>query len=339
VNQPAMRLWVNLIALLALSLTVPGPPLVGAEEIRGFAPSEPLAPLPATPPLDRDRVALGGRLFHDTIMSRRQTLSCSSCHDLSIGGTVPLKRTIGYDGRMHAFNAPTIFNVGHNYRLGWRGKFTSLALQNERVLIDPNLMANEWGILLPRLSRHHYYGAEFKRVYGNVPDRESVLDALVSFQRSLTTPNAPFDLFLQGDTNAISAQQKHGYELFKGYGCMSCHQGAHIGGNMFQIFGVFADPETDRLSATLSPEWPLNDIAQDQEAFRVPSLRNVAVTAPYFHDGRAETLREAVAIMGRSQLGREIADTEIDAITAFLESLTGEYNGKRLQTSNGEDRR
>ena len=108
---------------------------------------------------------------------------------------------------------------------------------------------------------------------------------------------------------------------------------------MFQIFGVFADPETDRLSATLSPEWPLNDIAQDQEAFRVPSLRNVAVTAPYFHDGRAETLREAVAIMGRSQLGREIADTEIDAITAFLESLTGEYNGKRLQTSNGEDRR
>lgn len=302
---------------------------------------EALFPLPPAPRLDLAKAALGERLFYDPILSKRQMISCSSCHDLSTGGTIHIKRTVGYDGRMHDFNAPTIFNTGNNYRLGWRGKFTSLVVQNESVLLDENLMANSWEALLPRLAANEYYRAQFKASYGKLPDRESVLDALVTFQRSLVTPNAPFDRFLNGEKDAISAQQKHGYELFINYGCVSCHQGSNIGGNMFQIFGIFADPETKMPANAQSvlPHRPLTNIDEEGDVFRVPSLRNVEVTAPYFHDGRAETLPEAVAIMGRSQLGRELADSDIAAIVDFLKSLTGDYHGKRLEASSAEDRR
>jgi len=300
---------------------------------------EPLSPLPPAPKLDLSKAVLGGQLFHDPILSRRQTLSCSSCHDLSTGGTIPVKRTVGYEGRMHAFNAPTVFNVGNNYRLGWRGKHTSLAIQNENVLLDPNLMSNDWETLLPRLSEDAQYRTLFKSIYGTQPTRDNVLDALVAFQRSLVTPSAPFDRFLQGDPTAITAKQKYGYKLFKDYGCVSCHQGSNIGGNMFQIFGVFADPATVRSPVTVSPQWSLSAVQQDQKTFRVPSLRNVEVTAPYFHDGRVETLSEAVSVMGISQLGRELAFDEIDAIVSFLKSLTGEYNGERLKNPTHQNRK
>lgn len=300
---------------------------------------EPLSPLPTAPVLSETKVRLGGRLFHDPILSGRQTLACSSCHDLATGGTIRAQRTVGYEGRMHAFNAPTIFNVGNNYRLGWRGKHTSLEVQNENVLLDTNLMANDWETLIPRLSATPFYRTQFASVYNSQPKREAVLDALVAFQRSLATPNAPFDRFLQGERDAITPSQQYGYKLFKEYGCVSCHQGSNVGGNMFQIFGVFADPTTVDLPASKTPQWPLSAAQQDQETFRVPSLRNVEVTAPYFHDGRAETLSEAVSIMGITQLGRELATDEIDAIVAFLQSLTGDYNGKRLETSVHEDQR
>lgn len=300
-----------------------------------------LFPLPSAPRLNAAEVELGKTLFNDPILSRRQMLSCASCHNLKAGGTVALKRTIGYNRQMHEFNAPTVFNVGNNYRLGWRGKFTSLAVQNENVLLDRNLMANDWETLLPRLSANSFYRARFKAIYGKSPDRDSVLDALVVFQRSLVTPNAPFDRFLKGDVNAISQQQKRGYDVFKSYGCVSCHQGSNIGGNMFQIFGVFAPPEPAGHAAPPAGilPWPLAGPNEDREVFRVPSLRNVEVTAPYFHDGRASSLSEAVAIMGRSQLGRELAENDIAAIVEFLKSLTGDYNGERLKARAVESRR
>ncbi len=300
-----------------------------------------LSPLPTSPRLNAAKVELGKNLFYDPILSKRQMLSCASCHNLRTGGTVPLKRTIGYDGRMHQFNASTIFNVGNNYRLGWRGKFTSLAAQNENVLLDQNLMANDWQTLLPRLAADNGYRAWFKAIYGKSPDREGVLDALVVFQRSLVTPNAPFDRFLEGEVDAISPKQKRGYEIFTSVGCVSCHQGSNIGGNMFQIFGVFAPPETASVAtpSTDVSRWALKTANENQEVFRVPSLRNVEVTAPYFHDGRAASLSEAVAVMGKSQLGRELAANDIDAIVEFLKSLTGDYNGERLKAPSVEDRR
>lgn len=312
-------------------------------EGQNLAPSlrDPIAPLPPAPPLDANKAALGKRLFGDKILSSKQALACTSCHDLTAGGTVPLKRTIGYNGKMHRFNAPTIFNVGNNYRLGWRGDFTSLEAQNEKVLMDENLMAVDWPTLLSRLSKDNVYSALFMKAYGKRVDRENLLNALATFQRSLVTPNAPFDKFLQGDKAAIAAQQARGYELFRNYGCASCHQGSNIGGNMFQKFGIFAAPMTNGTIVNDGDlgRWTITGADRDLGVFRVPSLRNVEVTAPYFHDGRADTLPEAVNIMARSQLGREIPAADVADIVAFLNSLTGEYDGHKLKKARAETNR
>jgi len=296
------------------------------------APSRGEALSPVAPPgyLDPRKVALGGQLFHDPILSKRGMLSCSSCHDLRAGGTIAVRRTVGYEGRMHAFNAPTIFNVGNSHRLGWRGSTTSLAAQNLKVLLDPNLMGNQWEALLPRLNANDAYRNRFTAVYGRAADADAVLDALVTFQRSLVTPDAPFDRYLKGDTTAISGHQKLGYKLFRDYGCISCHQGSNVGGNMLQIFGVFGDPGSDRSLTASEVEARLDDSDRSQDVFRVPSLRNVELTAPYFHDGRTDSLREAIAIMAKSQLGRALPDGDICAIELFLKSLTGTYDGKAL---------
>lgn len=316
----------------SISAIFPNEPSAAAsdEVLQTSAAQSALSPLPPPVILPPSKVILGERLFHDPVLSGREKLSCSVCHDLKAGGTIRLPRTIGYDGQIHAFNAPTIFNVGSNYRLGWRGKFTSLIVQNEAVLNDRGLMAANWPRLLSRLRDDPEYLASFRQVYGAPPTRETVLDALVTFQMSLATPNAPFDRFLLGDKAALNPTEKEGYRLFIDYGCVSCHQGANIGGNMFQIFGVFAQPGAAEVAVNSDLDERLQASDGDGSVFRVPSLRNVEVTAPYFHDGSAETLQEAIAVMGRSQLGRELPQNDIDSLQAFLTSLTGEYNGKRL---------
>lgn len=324
--------------LVGLAFSVSEPldvsPIASASDrvLQSFAAQTAVSPLPPPSMLPPAKVALGERLFHDPVLSGREKLSCSACHDLNAGGTIRLPRTIGYDGQVHAFNAPTIFNVGSNYRLGWRGKFTSLIVQNQAVLNDSGLMAANWPRLLSRLTNHTEYHALFRQVYGEPPTQETVLDALVAFQMSLATPNAPFDRYLLGDDSALNSTEKEGFKLFMEYGCVSCHQGANIGGNMFQIFGVFADPGASEIAVDSNLDERLQASEGDETVFRVPSLRNVEVTAPYFHDGRAATLPEAIAIMGRSQLGRELSESDIDSLAAFLNSLTGEYNGRRLST-------
>jgi cytochrome c peroxidase len=305
------------------------------------AQSEPMARVRVPMHLDRARVALGEKLFRDPVLSGRGMLACTSCHDLEKGGTVGQRRTIGYQGKMHRFNAPSIFNVGNNYRLGWRGEFTDLKKQNERVLLDENLMAVEWETLLERLRGIDSYGALFREAYERDMQKDDVLDALAAFQRSLVTTNAPFDQYLAGNDGALSKNAVRGYELFREYGCSSCHQGANVGGNMFQKFGIFVDPPSRRDGSDESDlgRWSVTRADRDIGVFRVPSLRNVEVTAPYFHDGRTDTLPEAVEIMARSQLGRELEHSEIAALVAFLESLTGEYNGRRLSATPLEGRR
>ena len=331
--RKAVAITLTMFACVAsTSLTALGEPTVASQG--------PLAPVRIVPTLDVGRVELGKQLFSDKILSSKQAFSCASCHDLTKGGTVAVSRTIGYRGKMHRFNSPTIFNVGNNYRLGWRGDFTSLEAQNEKVLMDENLMAIDWDTLLRRLEFHPMYSVRFQQLYGTPADRSNVLDALATFQRSLTTPNAPFDRYLQGDTLALSADARQGYELFQAYGCASCHQGSNIGGNMFQKFGIFTEPvaDGDAVDDGDLGRWTITGADRDKGVFRVPSLRNVEVTAPYFHDGRTETLREAVSIMGRSQLGRDLTRQDLTALVAFLKSLTGEFEGKSLSAAPMETR-
>jgi cytochrome c peroxidase len=290
-----------------------------------------ITPIEDSPELDPRKLDLGGRLFADTIMSGKGRLACATCHDLKTSGTIGLKRTIGYEGRVHRFNAPTIFNVANNYRLGWRGNFTSLTFQNEQILLDANIMANSWDSLLKRLKMATNYNRDFLAIYGQEPSKDNVLDVLTTFQRSLATTGSRFDQYLQGSQDALSSTEKRGYRLFQDYGCISCHQGSNIGGNLFQKFGIFASPPGgDPTSDGDLGRFTTTRNEKDRGYFRVPSLRNVAVTAPYFHDGRAATLDEAVRVMAQTQVGQDMSKEDIDAIVQFLTSLTGNYKGRPL---------
>ncbi|MGO6747942.1 cytochrome-c peroxidase [Rhizobium ruizarguesonis] len=297
----------------------------------GLDRNEPLTVLPNVDPLDPKKVELGRALFFDPILSAGNAVSCASCHDLDHGGTIQISRAIGLSDGHALFNVPTIFNVANNHRLGWRGNIKSLTAQNEKVLLDQNLMAMNWDTLLPKLDVSADYKAQFAAAYGVAPTKETVLDALVNFEGSLRTPDAPFDRYLGGDIGALSAAQVKGYQLFKDYGCVSCHQGANVGGNMVQRVGLFAagTVSSDYLGNTGdAPADPGSPNAM--QIFRVPSLRNVAVTAPYFHDGHIQQLPQAVSQMGKLQLGRDLSEGDVEAITAFLRSLTGRYQGRSL---------
>jgi cytochrome c peroxidase len=293
---------------------------------------EPIAPVPEPEAADVAKVALGERLFHDPRLSGGDTVSCASCHALDSGGDDGRVRPAAADGGLLDFNAPTVFNVALNFRFNWRGNFRTLEEHNEAVLLDESLMNTTWEELLPKLRADAGYSRGFAAAYRKPPGRENILDALAAYQQSLLTPNAPFDRYLDGNASAITAEQAEGYRLFKGYGCVSCHQGVNVGGNLFQKFGIFGDPFAGRkgLSEADLGRFEITGRARDRRVFRVPGLRNVAVTAPYFHDGRTDSLEEAVEIMGRNQLGREIPGREAELIASFLSTLTGEYGGRSL---------
>jgi cytochrome c peroxidase len=294
-------------------------------------PHEPITPLPVSVPTDAKRVALGQQLFHDVRLSRDNTISCAACHPLEHGGMDGRRGVIAANG-LYIRNTPTIFNVQFNPFFNWDGIATSLEQQAELVFFNPRLMHTNWPDVLGKLRADGDYIARFKSAYSQEPTRANVLDALTSYERSLVTPNARFDRYLRGEQHVLNAEEKQGYELFKSYGCVSCHQGINVGGNMFQKFGVFADTSA-KASPDTTPDpgrYAVTEVPRDREVFRVPSLRNVALTAPYFHDGRAATLEEAVTTMAEVQLGRRLTPKDIRSIVQFLHSLTGEYQGRPL---------
>jgi len=285
---------------------------------------EPITPIPTAGTFSQAKANLGKKLFYDRRLSRGDVVACASCHQLDRGGDDGQARPADGNGQLLDFNSPTIFNVALNFR--------TLEEQNEAVLLDPRLMNITWDELLSKLKADPDYRAGFATLYAGDPGRTHVLDAIATFQRSLMTPNARFDRYLRGDGDAISAEERRGYLLFKAYGCVTCHQGANVGGNLLQKFGIFFDPFSQRRTNTAADlgRYGITGLEQDRHVFRVPSLRNVAVTAPYFHDGSAGSLAEAVELMARSQLGRTIEPQEIDAIVKFLATLTGEHEGRSL---------
>jgi cytochrome c peroxidase len=299
--------------------------------------AEPITPVPPDVPLAADKVALGERLFHDVRLSRGDAMACASCHRLAEGGDDNLARSPGIHGKLLDFNTPTVFNAALSFRLNWRGNFRSLQEQIEAVLYDPDLMNTSWEELLPKLRADASYREAFDAIYGSAPEPPHVLDALATFERSLITPDAPFDRYLRGERDALERDAERGYELFKVYGCTACHQGVNVGGNLFQKFGIFQDPFAGAaaLSEADLGRFTITGKDADRHVFRVPSLRNVALTAPYFHDGDVASLEEAVESMARSQLGRSLSAQEIDLIVAFLRSLTGAYRGRPLAPDAG----
>lgn len=288
---------------------------------------EPITPVPQHTDLDQRKVALGKGLFSDSRLSGGKGISCTSCHlpQYSFTDNVPISH--GLPGAPGVTNTPTIFNVGLNALLNWSGQTKTLEEQANRVVEQKNTMGAKWPEVVDALRNDSVLTKAFSAVYDDGIKRENVIDALVEYEKSLNTPDAPFDQYLRGTTTAISDEAKSGYRLFKDYGCVSCHQGVNVGGNMLQVFGIFGTPDAATQGSATPGSAQDTGISTQEPVFRVPSLRNVAVTAPYFHDGSARKLEDAINIMANNQLGRSLEKDEVDKLKAFLTSLTGKYQG------------
>ena len=288
---------------------------------------EPISPIPETVDVDPAKVELGRLLFHDPILSKDGTISCASCHDLATGGDDGRKVSLGVDDKPGKVNSPTVFNAGMNFKQFWDGRARTLEHQIDGPVQTAFEMGSLWPDVIARLYKDDDYPGMFKKIYPNTINRRNVKNAIAEYMKSLTTPNSRFDRWLKGDKKALNAQEKRGYALFKDYGCSSCHQGANVGGNMFQVFGVLNDyfrKRGDITDADLG-RYNITGNEEDRHAFKVPSLRMAAMTAPYLHDGSAKTLRDAVDAMFEFQLGREAPDRDKDDIVAFIKTLVGEH--------------
>ena len=288
--------------------------------------SEPIKSIPAEAGTDPQKAALGRRLFHDVRLSRDDTISCASCHDLASGGDDGRVVSVGVGGREGAVNSPTVYNAGLNFKQFWDGRADSLHEQIDGPVQSGVEMASLWPDVLAKLYRDDGYPGLFAAIYPDGITRANAKDAIAEFVVSLTTPDSRFDRWLAGDAGAIDDRERRGYELFKFYGCVSCHQGANVGGNMFQVFGVINDYFKRRGGITKADlgRYNITGNEADVHAFKVPSLRMAAHTAPYLHDGSAATLRDAVDAMFEFQLGRAAPEEDKDAIVAFIETLAGE---------------
>lgn len=300
--------------------------------VQASAGLEPIVPIPLEIDLDERKVRLGDKLFHDTRLSRDNTVSCATCHDLKKGGTDQVKYSTGIQHALGNINSPTTFNSGFNFAQFWDGRSDTLAEQVHGPVHNPVEMGTTWEEVVEKLKKDADVLQAFEEIYPDGLNGDNIADAIGVFEMSLITPNCRFDSFLRGDEDAITRGEKDGYRLFKEYGCVSCHQGINIGGNMYQTIGVMADyfvnreiHEIDRGRYNVTKkDWNLYQ-------FKVPGLRNIAVTQPYLHDGSAASLEEVLEVMWNSQLGRSLKPEESELIIQFLNTLTGEYKGERLR--------
>lgn len=293
------------------------------------AQQEPISPIPFEVKLDARKVELGRRLFHDPQLSRDGAISCAHCHNLATAGVDRLPRPAGIGGRQGEINVPTVFNAGFNFRQFWNGRAATLEDVVDSHLQNTSEMGAAWPDVIARLENDAGYRRAFAPVYQEGIQPSAVKDALAAFVRSLTTSNSKFDRYLRGEKSALDRDELAGYDLFKSYGCITCHQGVNVGGNMYGKLGLIEDYFRQRGSVQIVDygRYNLTRDENDRYRFRVPSLRNIALTAPYFHDASARTLEAAVVIMGKYELGVDLRDDEVVKIVKFLETLTGTYQG------------
>lgn len=284
--------------------------------------TEPIKPLPKEVEYDRKKAELGKMLFHDPILSRDRTVSCASCHDVyNKCGTDHRNVSVGIGGQRVNVNAPTVFNAVYNFRQFWDGRAKTLQEQAVFPIHNPKEMGMTREAVESRLNAIKTYRKLFKEIYGT--DRitfEQVIDAIVEFEKALITPNSKFDRYLRGETK-LSKEELEGYKLFKKLGCITCHNGINVGGNSFQLFGAVVPVEW---KPTNPDRYRITKREFDKNRYKVPSLRNVACTYPYFHDGSVKTLEEAVRKMSYHNLGFKLREEEVRKIVKFLETLTGE---------------
>jgi cytochrome c peroxidase len=287
--------------------------------------NEPLLPLVPFDELDPNIVELGRRLFHDPGLSGDGRIACASCHVISEGGDDGLDLAVGAGGQTAAYNTLTVLNSGFNYVQSWDGRASSLEEQVDGPINNPAEMNSSWERVVKYLLNDTDYTHSFRLHLGGDPTPARIRSALATYERSLTTLNSKFDQWLEGNENALSADEFGGYYLFKKKNCVACHNGIGVGGNMLQPLGSMTRYFTDRRtnSADLG-HYNVTQLERDRYVFRVPQLRNVAQTAPYFHDGSVRSLEEAVAVMIEHQCGDVVNREDVRRITAFLKTLSGD---------------
>lgn len=319
------------VAIISLACLL-APPAFAQDDLMSRARQQ-FKPIPTTPPelpgnkATDAKVELGRMLYFDPRLSASHTISCNSCHNIGLGGADAEPTSIGHRWQHGGRNSPTVYNAVFNTAQFWDGRAKDLEQQAGGPMVNPVEMASPAAHVAEQLKGIPGYHDAFARAFPGEPDPLSLGNAqkaIAVFEATLITPHAPFDRFLEGDANALSPVQKTGLAVFMDKGCSACHSGINIGGGMYAPFGVVENPGASFLPPADKGRFMVTKTPSDEYVFKVPTLRNIALTAPYFHTGQAWDLRQAVAVMGASQLGIKLTDDEIGNITAFLDSLTGE---------------
>ena len=309
--------------------------------LTGDRANEPVRPIDQTLEYDPAKAALGFALFHDTRLSVDNTVSCASCHGLETAGVDNHQYSHGVNDQLGGVNAPTVYNAVYNFVQFWDGRAKTLADQAAGPPLTPVDMASEsFDQIIAKLQADKKFVKEFTAVYPDGLNAANLTDAIEQFERTLITPNSAFDKWLRGDDTALTADELAGYELFKKYDCATCHAGPNLGGLTYELMGLrhhyFAERGLE-LTNEDNGRFKETGAERDRHRFKVPGLRNVEHTWPYYHDGTRETLEDAVRDMGLYQSGVELTDAEVASMVAFLKTLTGEHNGKAITTTNSRE--
>jgi len=300
--------------------------------------NEPIRPIADSISVDVRKVVLGNLLYHDTRLSADNTVSCASCHGLDTGGVDNKQYSEGVGGQLGGVNAPTVYNAAYNFVQFWDGRAGTLAEQAAGPPLNPVEMACEsFDQIISKLAEDKNFVVAFNEVYPDGLNEKNITNAIQEFEKTLLTPNSRFDRYLKGQKDAITADEIAGYDLFKKYDCATCHVGEILGGQSYELIGVQHDYFADRQAEMTEEDngrFKQTKAERDRHRFKVPGLRNIELTAPYFHDGSMATMDDAVRAMAKYQLGIDLPQPEVDKIIAFLRTLTGEYKGKLLTNKN-----
>ncbi|MEQ1531133.1 MAG: cytochrome c peroxidase [Methylococcales bacterium] len=300
------------------------------------------APAPENNPTTAEKVALGQMLYHDPRLSSTGTVSCASCHNTMLGGEDNRPNSMGVNGQTGGRSAPTVWNAAFNKVQFWDGRAASLGDQAAGPVTNPIEMGmKDWNVVVARLKSIDGYEKAFEKAFGKGDElisKENATKAIAAYERTLITPNSAFDKYVGGDTSTLTEQQVRGMKKVEALGCGNCHSGPALnGGGSFQVFPVMADAKLEE-KYHFEEDLGLAEVTKkdaDKKKFKVPTLRNIALTAPYFHNGSVPTLEKAVAVMAKTQLGKDLTTAETDDVVAFLESLTGQFPKQHMPTLPG----
>ena len=304
--------------------------------------NEPIRPIPDSVAVDPVKVQLGKELYHDTRLSGDGTISCASCHAIETAGVDNHKFSDGIGGQLGGINAPTSYNSVFNFVQFWDGRAATLADQAAGPPLNPVEMGSaSFEEIAGRLAADAEFTKRFLAAYPEGMNEKTITDAIAEYEKTLITPNSPFDRYLKGDKEALTAEQIEGYAIFKEYNCATCHAGVNMGGLSYELMGKRADYFKDRevnvksgLTDSDNGRWAQTKVERDRYRFKTPSLRNIALTWPYYHDGSVPTLEKAIEMMSQYQVGREMPADKMQKVKLFLDAQTGQYQGKTLTNTN-----